>query len=99
MRVELLLAPDCPNAAAARTALTEALHQLRLTVAVVERIGDFPSPTILVDGVDVMNDNAGAPPMRACRLDVPTVPKLLTALGRYPPGRERSHVWTHHFRT
>jgi hypothetical protein len=80
MRVELLLAPDCPNAAAAKTALTEALHELELVVAVVERVGDFPSPTVLVDGVDVMNDHAGAPRMRACPLDVPTVPKLLTAL-------------------
>ncbi|NKE58579.1 alkylmercury lyase [Lentzea sp. PSKA42] len=80
MRVELLLAPDCPNAAAAKTALTEALHELELTVPVVERVGDFPSPTVLVDGVDVMNDHAGAPEMRACRLDVPTIPKLLAAL-------------------
>lgn len=80
MRVELLLAPDCPNAAAAKTALTEALHELELTVAVLERVGDFPSPTILIDGIDVMNDHAGAPQMRACRLDVPTLPKLLAAL-------------------
>lgn len=80
MRVELLLAPDCPNAAAAKTALTEALSELELTVPVVERLGDFPSPTVLVDGVDVMNDRAGAPRMRACRLEVPTLPKLLAAL-------------------
>ncbi len=82
MQVELLLAPDCPNAAAAKTALTEALQELELTVPVVERIGDFPSPTVLVDGVDVMNDHVGTPQMHACRLDVPTVPKLLAALRR-----------------
>jgi hypothetical protein len=80
MRVELLLAPDCPNAAAAKTALIEALHELELSVPVLERVGEFPSPTILVNGVDVMNDHAGAPQMRACRLDMPTVPKLLAAL-------------------
>ncbi|WP_439659481.1 alkylmercury lyase [Lentzea sp. HUAS TT2] len=80
MRIELLLAPDCPNAAAAKTALAAALHELELTVPVLERVGDFPSPTILVNDVDVMNDHTGAPQMRACRLDVPTVPKLLAAL-------------------
>ncbi len=80
MRVELLLVPDCPNAAAAKSALTEALYELQLTVPVVEQVGDFPSPTVLVDGVDVMNDRSGVPRMRACRLDVPTVPKLLAAL-------------------
>jgi hypothetical protein len=82
MRVELLLAPDCPNAGAAKIALTEALHELELKVPVVERVGDFPSPTVLVDGVDVMNDHAGAAQLQACRLDVPTVPKLLAALRR-----------------
>lgn len=82
MRVELLLAPDCPNAAAAKTALTEALDELELTVAVLERVGEYPSPTVLIDGIDVMNDHAGAPRMRACRLDVPTVSRLLAALHR-----------------
>ncbi|GGU44122.1 alkylmercury lyase [Lentzea flava] len=82
MRVELLLAPDCPNASATKSALTRALHELELTVPVVEQVGDFPSPTVLVDGDDVMNDRCGAPRMRACRLDVPTVAKLLSALRR-----------------
>lgn len=82
MRVELLLVPDCPNAAPARAALAEALQELKLAVPVLERIGDFPSPTVLVDGVDVMTDHASAPETGACRLDVPTVPKLVAALRR-----------------
>jgi len=82
MNVELLLAPDCPNASAARVVLTECLQRLGLAVGVRERVGDYPSPTILVDGVDVMTNTSGAPatPTQACRLDVPTASRVLAAL-------------------
>ncbi|WP_439659370.1 alkylmercury lyase [Lentzea sp. HUAS TT2] len=90
MRVELLLAPDCPNTSPAKVALNEALRELALTVSVLERVGDFPAPTVLIDGVDVVNDNVGAPQMQACRLDVPTVPKLFAALRRSTANRSGS---------
>jgi hypothetical protein len=80
MKVELLLAPDCPNAPAARTVLAACLHRLGLDVRVRERVGEFASPTILVDGVDIMTDVTGAPPTQACRLDLPTEARLLAAL-------------------
>jgi hypothetical protein len=80
VRVELLLAPDCPNAAAARAVLVDCLSRLRLPTRVCERVGGYPSPTILVDGVDVMTGAVGAPPMHACRLDAPTESRLLAAL-------------------
>jgi hypothetical protein len=80
MRVELLLAPDCPHAELARTVLDGCLAQLGLTLAVHERVGDYPSPTVLVEGVDVMNDTPGTPRGQACRLDVPTTPRVLAAL-------------------
>ncbi len=88
MNVELLLAPDCPNAPAARAVLTQCLHRLGLAIRVRERVGDYPSPTILVDGVDVMTSTGGAPPLPApkpapapaCRLDVPTESRILAAL-------------------
>jgi hypothetical protein len=50
--------------------------------------GDFPSPTILIDGVDVMTDRPGTPSLRACRLDVPTADRLLRALGAIGPQPE-----------
>jgi hypothetical protein len=78
--VDLLLAPDCPNAATARAVLTECLDRLGLVVQVRERVGDYPSPTILVDGVDVMTGAQGTPAMQACRLDAPTAPRVLAAL-------------------
>lgn len=80
MHVELLLAPDCPNAATARAVLTECLDRLGLAIPVRERVGDYPSPTILIDGVDVMTDAQGTPAMQACRLDVPTAARVLAAL-------------------
>ena len=79
MKVDLLLAPDCPNAATARAVLTRCLDLLGLAVPVRERVGDYPSPTILVDGVDV-TQACGAPAVRACRLDVPTTSRVLAAL-------------------
>ncbi|WP_409465296.1 alkylmercury lyase [Amycolatopsis sp. GA6-003] len=78
-RVDLLTAPDCPNAEAARALVAECLAASGLEAAVVERVGRYRSPTILVDGVDVMGTAesvAGA----ACRLDVPTRERVLAAL-------------------
>jgi len=93
MNVELLLTADCPHATAAHAVLADCLDQLGLDIAVRERVGDYPSPTILVDGVDVMTGTAGTPRMQACRLDVPTAPRVLAALrgpsrhaAKEPPG-------------
>ena len=80
MRVELLLSPDCPHADTARALLTGCMDQVGLNVAVTERVGDYPSPTVLVDDIDVMTGVTGTPAMQACRLDLPTEAKLLTAL-------------------
>ena len=80
MRVELLLSPDCGYAAAARTMLRHCLQIARLDLSITERVGDFPSPTVLVDGVDVMTGVSGTRAMRACRLDRPTETRILTAL-------------------
>ena len=78
-RVELLTAPDCPNAEAARSLVAECLAESGLGTTVVERVGRYRSPTILVDGVDVMG-TAGSVAGDACRLDVPTRERVLTAL-------------------
>jgi len=82
MDVVLLLGPQCPNAAAARSRLTACLRQLGLDLQVRERVGDYASPTILVDGVDVMTAQRGAPPRQTCRLDVPTGARISAALRR-----------------
>ncbi len=80
MRVELLTAPGCRNAAAARNTVVTCLSTLALDVAIIDRVGRYPSPTILVDGVDVMRPEGGAPTGDACRLDLPTTERVLDAL-------------------
>jgi hypothetical protein len=78
MKIELLHVSDCPHVDAARALLSECLTELQLDVTVEDMEGPYLSPTILVNGVDVM----GAPAFQAagCRLDVPTKQTLLKAL-------------------
>ena len=44
----------------------------------IERIGDYPSPTVLVNGDDVMGQPSTSGP--TCRLDVPTEDRVMAAL-------------------
>lgn len=80
MRIEFPHVPQCANEKAARRLLESCLTELHITTHIEDREGEFPSPTILVDGVDVM----GAPPAAGamCRLDVPMRERLLAALRR-----------------
>jgi len=52
MRIELLSAPGCPHAAAAQETITDCLTALRIDMPIIDRVGRYPSPTVLVDGVD-----------------------------------------------
>jgi hypothetical protein len=77
---ELLLVPDCPHADAARAVLAEGINRLATPVAVQERVGEYPSPTILVNGVDVVTGQVFEHGVAACRLDIPTLSNVVTAL-------------------
>jgi hypothetical protein len=82
MRIELRTSPRCPNAASTRQLLAECLATAGIEEPVIERVGAYPSPTVLIDGVDVMRPGetvAGD----ACRLDLPTSERLLAALRTY----------------
>lgn len=79
MKIELLHLPDCPHVEEARHLLQECLTKLDLTsVEVADREGNFPSPSILVNGIDVMG--APASENASCRLDLPTRARVLSAL-------------------
>ena len=80
MRVELLHYECCPLAPAALQLVRECLVALGISVPVLVRVGDYPSPTVLVDGVDVMDPAAKLSQVRACRIDVPTRERVLAAL-------------------
>lgn len=80
MRVELLSAPGCPNVAAAKTTVSDCLTALGMDVPIIERVGSYSSPTVLIDGVDVMRPGDATPAGDACRLDLPTAQRILQAL-------------------
>ena len=80
MRIALLSSPGCPNAVVAKKTITDCLAALGIHVPIIDRVGRYPSPTVLVDGVDVMRPEAGAPIGDACRLDLPTSQRVLDAL-------------------
>ncbi len=84
MRVELLTSPGCPNAADAKTTLADCLTALVIDIPIIERVGRYPSPTVLVDGIDVMRPEGGMPERDACRLDLPTPQRILEALRKAP---------------
>lgn len=58
--VDLLTTPGCPNTPGVRRALQACLQELQIAVPVRVRQGHYPSPSVLIEGRDVMT--GGAPP-------------------------------------
>lgn len=92
MIVELRAVPDCPNLNATRDLLHACFAEAGFPVEVVERIGEYPSPSILIDGRDV----TGVDPLGAagCVVRPPTAEQIRAALrtaatmGAGPAGAE-----------
>ncbi|WP_163685907.1 alkylmercury lyase [Mycolicibacterium gadium] len=80
MRVELLTSPGCPNAEQARSVIEHCLGALGIQAPIIDRVGHYPSPTVLVNGVDVMRPDSAPPSGDACRLDLPTHERVRDAL-------------------
>lgn len=80
-RVQLLSVPGCPHVEQARVTLRRALADAGITVTVEELVGNYPSPTVLIDGRDVVT---GAPPASGacCRFDLPTIAQIAAVLRR-----------------
>jgi hypothetical protein len=81
IEVELLSVDGCPHVDAARQLLKACVEQLQVRARIVEKVGAYPSPTIRVDGEDVMGSPLFAE--AACRLDTPTRDRVLAALLRH----------------
>jgi hypothetical protein len=78
-KIELLHIAGCPHVEQARRLLQSCLDDLGLrNVGFEDREGDFPSPSIIVDGADVMGGPADG--TASCRLDVPTRERVIAAL-------------------
>jgi hypothetical protein len=82
MRIEILRSPGCPNAAAATSIVADCLAAAGMNVPIIERVGRYPSPTVLIDGVDVMRPDGPTPDVDVCRLDLPTAQRILDYLRR-----------------
>ena len=78
MTISILYHAGCPHARPAIDLVRRCIAQLGIAAAILEDEGDHPSPTVLVDGRDVMG--VRPPPGRYCRLDVPTEDHVLDAL-------------------
>ena len=76
--VELLVHSGCPNAARVHETLTRCLTELGLRYDLLVVDGDHPSPTVRVNGTEVMGREPV--PGRSCRTDVPSETDLRDAL-------------------
>ena len=83
-RIELRYFAGCPHAEMARRLLQACLKKLALDVPIEEKEGDYPSPTVLIDGFDVTG--AAAMSGRLCRVDLPTEAQILSALKKGDSG-------------
>jgi hypothetical protein len=78
MIVELLYFYGCPHADASRELLHRCLAQAGVTATVADIEGECASPSVRIDGIDVMGEPITSG--RACRLDRPTEERVLAAL-------------------
>ena len=83
MRVELLYHAGCRSAHAALQLVRECLITLGLPDPVLVRVGGYLSPTVLVNGTDVMRPGTRLSEGSACRIDVPTRERMLAALNAH----------------
>ncbi len=77
-KVQILKVPGCPNAAQVRALVEEVLAGAGVRADIEELEGPYPSPSVLVDGVDVTGCPAGT--RASCRLDLPSREQVLMAL-------------------
>jgi hypothetical protein len=79
-RIRLLSVPGCPLVDSVRGILERSLAERQLHLVVEEVEGPYPSPTLLIDGLDVTGRTPDTAP--SCRLDLPTEEQVLVALSR-----------------
>jgi hypothetical protein len=79
-RIELLHVPGCPQLERVRATLADCLADEGIEASVEEHEGAYPSPTLLVDGRDVVT-GMRVEQRECCRLDLPTREQILAALG------------------
>jgi hypothetical protein len=80
-RIQILHVPGCPRLAVLRERVARTLTELSVTVTVEQLCGSYPSPTLLIDGLDIVTGRLpeqGA----SCRLTLPSPEQIHAALRR-----------------
>lgn len=80
-RIQVLRVEDCPLVDALIDTLESCLDEAAVQEAIEVLVGDYPSPTLLVDGVDVATGQpvSGQP---RCRMDLPSRSQIQAALAQ-----------------
>lgn len=79
-RITILQVSGCPLVGRVRETVQKALTHCGIWEEIGEVVGDYPSPTLLIDGRDVTGRAGGE--CSACRLDLPSEKQVVAALRR-----------------
>lgn len=78
-RIEILQVPDCPLVDHLHATVDDCLRRTGIGAVVETHTGPYPSPTLLINGIDVATGQH--PSSHACcRLDLPTPDQIIAAL-------------------
>ncbi|MGH3098961.1 MAG: hypothetical protein ACRDMV_23485 [Streptosporangiales bacterium] len=72
---------DCPLVDRVRARLQRALEATGISAVIEEVEGPYPSPTLLIDGLDAVTGRPVGGGV-CCRLDLPTTAQIAAALQR-----------------
>lgn len=78
VRIQILQVPGCPLVGRVRETVQRVLARGRVRAEIEELVGDYPSPSLLIDDRDVTGRSPGE--CSACRLDLPTEDQVVAAL-------------------
>ncbi|KAM3506212.1 hypothetical protein MY11210_007651 [Beauveria gryllotalpidicola] len=84
IKVQLLSVPDCPLVVKVRSTLDDCLTKTNADATVEELVGDYNSPTLLINGFDVTGRPPAAQGLTSCRLDLPNEEQILAAIRGLP---------------
>ena len=77
-RICILHVPGCPLVSQLRAELEIALANAGVGAVIEEIEGSYPSPTLLIDGIDVTGRPLSSVP--GCRLDLPAREQIVVAI-------------------
>lgn len=86
IQIQLLGVKDCPLIPKLRQILHTCLAKADVETEFEELIGDYASPTLLINGVDVTGRPQTELEQVSCRLDIPSEEQIMSAIRQsHPP--------------